>query len=133
MAAKTFKLTNERAKELREAARQVIAETGDWRASLEELFEFFDTVAEMTETPERVIFRVFPHDGQVIALFPDQYNERNGNILSYMHHGQHAETAPDFGDTKAAEPNDYNFLLNDLRRLGYGNLKVVKRFGKLGK
>lgn len=131
--AKTFKLTNERAKELAEAAQQVVEQTGDWRVAAEEIREFFDTVAEMTEEPERVIFRKFPNDGQVIALFPDQYNERNDKIGSYAHNGQHAETMPDFGDTKPAEQYEYQDLYNELVRQGYHNLRVVKRFGKLGR
>jgi len=82
---------------------------------------------------ERVIFRYFPHDGAVIALFPDQYNERTGNIGSYMELGQHAETAPDFGDTKPAEAWRYYALEQELNRQGYTNLRIVKRFGKLGR
>jgi hypothetical protein len=133
MPAKTFKLTNERAKELRATAQQVLDQTGDWLVAAEDLVDFFDSVAETTEAPERVIFRVFPHDGAVIALFPDQHNERNGNIGSYMELGQHAETVPDFGDTVAAEPHEFQPLYNELVRQGYHNLRVVKRFGKLGK
>ena len=130
---KTFKLTNERAKQLLADIRQVSAQDGDWRAVLDNLEETFESFAEFTEEPERVIFRQFPHDGAVIALFPDQYNERTGDINSYMELGQHAETAPDFGDTKPAEYADYADLYNELVRQGYHNLKVVKRFGKLGR
>jgi hypothetical protein len=131
--AKTFSLTNERAKQLLHLAHLAQAQEGDWRDAVDELVDSLEGFVEWTTEPERVIFRIFPHDGAVIALFPDQYNERNGNIGSYMEHGQHAETAPDFGDTKAAEPHEYNFLLNELRRQGYANLRIVKRFGKLGK
>lgn len=87
----------------------------------------------MVDKTERVIFRKFPHNGEVIALFPDQYNPRNGNIGSYMHNGQHAETVPDFGDTVAADAVDAQDLHNELIRQGYHNLRIVKRFGKLGK
>lgn len=133
--AKSIPVSYERAVELREMARQVAAETGDWRAVAQELFDTFDDWAVTTETPERVIFRKFPHNGEVIALFPDQYNERNGNIGSYMHNGQHAETAPDFGDTKPCESwADYGALYRELQDdAGYRNLRIVKRFGKLGK
>lgn len=131
--AKTFKLTNERAKELREAARLVQAGTGDWRAAAEELYDFFDSVAEQTEEAERIILRKFPHDGAVIALFPDQLNTRTGNIMSYMELGQHSETYPDFGDTVAASEGEAATLLAELRVQGYSNLRVVKRFGKLGR
>jgi hypothetical protein len=89
---------------------------------------------EIEETPEeRVIFRTFKHDGAVIALFPDQYNERTGDIMSYMEAGQHCETAPDFGDTRQADPGEWVWLHAELVRQGYTNLKVVKRFGKLGR
>lgn len=100
----------------------------DWAPTvLQESIENVEAWVEFTEEPERVIFRKFPHDGAVIALFPDQYNERNGMINSYMELGQHAETAPDFGDTKPAEEYEYAPLLGELRRQGYANLKVVKR------
>lgn len=131
--AKTFKLTNERANELLADIRQVSAQDGDWRATLDNLEETFEALAEMTAEPERVIFRKFPHNGEVIALLPDQYNARTGDIGSYMHNGQHAETAPDFGDTVAADPNEYRDLQNELIRQGYHNLRIVKRFGKLGR
>ena len=131
--SKTFKLTNERANELLADIRQVSAQSGDWRAVLDNLEDTFEGFAEMTAESERVIFRKFPHNGEVIALLPDQYNARNGNIGSYMHNGQHAETAPDFGDTVAADEVDSRDLHNELIRQGYHNLRIVKRFGKLGK
>lgn len=131
--SKTFKLSNQTATELLADIRQVSAQEGDWRAVLDNLEETFELFAESTTEPERVIFRKFPHNGEVIALLPDQYNERTGDIGSYMHNGQHAETVPDFGDTKAAEWEDYADLYNELVRQGYHNLRIVKRFGKLGK
>lgn len=124
--AKTFSLTNERAKELRETAQQVLDQSGDWLVAAEELVDFFGSVAEMTEAPERVVFRKFK-DGDIIALFPDQYSARTGMIGSYMHVGQHSDTVPDFGDTKPADEHEYAPLLGELRRQGYSNLKVVKR------
>lgn len=111
-----------------EAATKWINIDMDTLLSIEELL-----LASEEPQEERVIFRKFPHDGAVIALFPDQYNERNGNIGSYMELGQHAETAPDFGDTRPADEHEYNDLKNELHRQGYHNLKVVKRFGKLGR
>jgi hypothetical protein len=131
--AKTFPLTNQHANALLDLLRQVQEQKGDYLSALEDAIEMGIEWAEWTEEPERVIFRKFPHTGEVIALFPDQYNPRNGNIGSYLHNGQHAETAPDFGDTKAAEPGEYYNLQQELRRQGYGNLRIVKRFGKLGK
>lgn len=125
--AKAFSLTNERAKQLRETAQQVLDQSGDWRVAAEDLFDFFDAAADFTEPAERVVFRKFPSDGAVIALFPDQYSERTGMIGSYMELGQHSDTIPDFGDTKPASEHEYAPLLGQLRRQGYTNLKVVKR------
>lgn len=125
--AKTFKLDNKRANELLADIRQIIAQDGDWRAVADNLEETFESIAEWTAEPERVIFRKFPSDGAVIALLPDQYNPRTGMIGSYMELGQHSDTKPDFGDTKPADEHEYAPLLGELKRQGYTNLKVVKR------
>jgi hypothetical protein len=125
--AKLIKLDNQTLNELLENLKLVAGQSGDWRAVLEDSIDTVEAWAEFTEEPERVVFRKFRHDGAVIALLPDQYNPRNGNIGSYMELGQHAETAPDFGDTVAADPSEYGPLLGELRRQGYSNLKVVKR------
>jgi hypothetical protein len=131
--AKLIKLDNQTINELLESLKLVAGQSGDWRGVLDGAIDTVESWAEATDVPERVIFRKFPHNGEVIALFPDQYNERNGNIGSYMHNGQHAETAPDFGDTKPAEAHEYYHLQQELIRQGYHNLRIVKRFGKLGK
>jgi hypothetical protein len=131
--AKTFPLDHSRAVELLELLKQVHDQKGDYLAALEDAMGAVESWVEWTAEPERVIFRKFPHDGAVIALFPDQLNERTGAINSYMELGQHAETAPDFGDTKPAEPHEYHSLLNELEMQGYLNLRPVKRFGKLGR
>lgn len=125
--AKTIKLNHDQLSQLLTNLRDIQAGKDHAAVVLQESIENVEAWAEFTEEPERVIFRKFPHNGEVIALFPDQYNERNGNIGSYAHNGQHAETYPDFGDTVAADPSDYNPLLGELRRQGYSNLKIVKR------
>lgn len=83
----------------------------------------------------RVIFRRFKDENkEVIAFFPDQ-NYKNGvtnrgNIMSYMHIGQHGEANVGLikENTKPAnikEP-DVAALYRELESIGY-NLKVVKR------
>jgi hypothetical protein len=131
--AKNHSISHDRAKYLLQLAHLAQAKEGEWEAAINDLVDALDYIVDTTADPERVIFRKFPHDGAVIALFPDQYNERNGNIGSYMHNGQHAETQPDFGDTVAVDPNEYQNLRWELERQGYRNLRVVKRFGKLGR
>lgn len=131
--SKTFKLSNEAAKSLLHLLHLVESETGDWRAALTDAVDTVEGIVEATEEPERVIFRKFAHNCEVIALLPDQYDARTGMIGSYLHNGQHGDTYPDFGDTVAADVYDYADLHAELVRVGYKNLKVVKRFGKLGK
>ena len=75
----------------------------------------------------KVVFRKFK-DGQIIALFPDIIADRLGNIVSYMHIGQHSSASKDIVDiTKLASYEEYAPLLKELKRMGYKNLKVCKR------
>ena len=41
------------------------------------------------EKPERVVFRKWKDDGQIVALFPDIQADDDGHIVSYVHVGQH--------------------------------------------
>lgn len=125
--SKTFNLTHEQATNLKDLLDQALAQSGDWLVALEDAHEFATALVEHTTPPERVVFRKFPHNGEVIALFPDQYDARTGMIGSYLHNGQHGDTYPDFGDTKACEWGDYADLYRELQRQGYSNLKIVKR------
>lgn len=84
----------------------------------------------MNNETELVIFRVYP-DGDVIALFPlIAVDTLGGNCQSYMHVGQHGAANPNIvvSQTKLATPNQYEDLLGELKRIGYENLKIVKRF-----
>lgn len=45
----------------------------------------------------KVIFRSYQH-GEIIALFPDEKADHNGNILSYMRIGQHSAASPEYID-----------------------------------
>ena len=75
---------------------------------------------------DRVIFRVFA-DGEVLALFPFiKWNER-GDILSYLHIGQHGPASRNVVTaTRPATKKEYTPLMRELRRLGY-RLEVGKR------
>ncbi len=84
----------------------------------------------MDNETELVIFRVYS-DGDVIALFPLIAVDTLGyNCQSYMHIGQHGGANPQIvvSQTKLATPNQYEDLLEELKRIGYENLKVIKRF-----
>ncbi len=77
----------------------------------------------------RIIFRKFD-DQEVIAFFPDQKNDYNGFIMSYMHTGQHSEA--DYQGlltcTKLATEKEYLPLWGELIRIGYKNIKVIKKW-----
>ena len=80
------------------------------------------------ENKTRVIFRVFSN-GEVIALFP-HIDEGNGNILSYMHIGQHGGASPLIvNDTTPATPGQYKELFAELQGIGY-NLEVGHKVTK---
>lgn len=77
----------------------------------------------------KVVFRKFP-DGQIIALFPDDHANAYGDIMSYMHEGQHAPASRSvIQATKAATPEEYSQLADELTALGY-DLIPVKRLNR---
>ena len=62
----------------------------------------------------KVIFRK-NKDGEVIAFFPE-FHVQYGNIMSYVHIGQHSEASLDFYySTKKANTQEYKSLLNELK------------------
>lgn len=94
----------------------------------------------MGKKVDKVIFRVFTDSGcdkydpklspderlsiiqsNVIALFPDVVADMQGNVQSYMHVGQHgaADLKGLLKDTRAAMPNEYKPLAQELRGIGY--------------
>ena len=77
----------------------------------------------------RVVFRRWKN-GDVIALFPDiSADNLNRYCESYEHVGQHsgADYKGVIKQTTPATENEYSSLLAELRRIGYDNLKIVKR------
>ena len=64
------------------------------------------------------IFRKFDN-GDIIAIFPDEIADMNGNPLSYMHIGQHGATSLEPDNTVLATPVEYAALKLELERIGY--------------
>lgn len=66
-------------------------------------------------------------DNEVIAFFP--YETANyGNMMSYMHIGQHSEACYDYyRDCKKANEDEYKALYNELVSVGYDDLKIDQR------
>lgn len=75
----------------------------------------------------KVVFRKFKCDGDIIALFPQTLYHRY--VTSYMHEGQHgnADYHHCIRMTKPATLKEYKPLLNELKSIGYGNLRIVKK------
>lgn len=77
----------------------------------------------------RVVFKKWKN-GDIIALFPDEPWSRSSYMTtSYMHVGQHgaADYAGVIADTSPAQENEYKDLLNELKTIGYTDLRIVQR------
>jgi hypothetical protein len=75
----------------------------------------------------QVIFRIFPSENEVIALFPNEIVDSKGNIYSYMHFGKHLLADYDLvmQQTKPATKEQYTQLYNELVRIGYNDLDIL--------
>ena len=74
----------------------------------------------------KVIFRK-DREGNVIAFLPE-LRVNHGNIMSYMHIGQHSEASYQFyTDTKKANETEYKSLLEELKRIYDDCVLVVKQ------
>ena len=66
----------------------------------------------------------------VFAYFPQlNYNKRLYGTdlkMSYAHLGQHAPCSKEYGKATPATKDEYLPLLNELRAIGYDNLKICK-------
>lgn len=67
-----------------------------------------------------VVFRRYP-DGQIIALFPYDFVNEQGDCNSYMFIGEHgaADYFQVLSDTVRAAPKDYESLCKYLKSRGY--------------
>jgi hypothetical protein len=82
------------------------------------------------EEEVKVVFRVYPEDGEVVALFPEIPGDHMGFLcMAYAHIGQHgsADIEMTIGQTQPARTEEYRDLLLELGRQGYTVLKVMKR------
>ena len=80
----------------------------------------------------RVIFRKCKKYGEIIALFPDCINQYTNNVMAYMHLGQHFECDYNYvvQTSYLATENEYIPLYEELKSIGYDDLKIVKRNNK---
>jgi hypothetical protein len=79
-----------------------------------------------------VIFRVWNNKNfcgdHILALFPHEVCEYNGNVTSYEHVGQHggANYNHCINVSKHAKETEYKDLFEELESIGY-DLNIVKR------
>jgi hypothetical protein len=77
---------------------------------------------------QKIVFRVFPGaDKEVIALFCDTEKDCNpGNVMSYMHVGQHSEASKYLGrNLRLAKPGEYRALFSELTRIYAPEVRIV--------
>ena len=74
----------------------------------------------------KVIFRK-DKEGNIIAFLPE-LRVNHGNIMSYMHIGQHSEASYRFyAETKKVNEKEYNPLLEELKGIYDDCILVVKQ------
>lgn len=75
----------------------------------------------------QVIFRKYVSENEIIALFPNENANSNGECGSYMHIGQHspADYNAVIEHTTAATKEEYTPLYNELVAIGYDDLQVI--------
>lgn len=75
----------------------------------------------------QVIFRKYVDENEIIALFPNEIANSNGECGSYMHNGQHspADYKVVIENTTAATKEEYTPLYNELVAIGYDDLQVT--------
>ena len=74
-----------------------------------------------------VIFRIYQSENEVIALFPNEIANSDGDVGSYTHFGQHSIADYDLvmQQTKPATKEQYTQLYNELVRIGYNDLEIL--------
>lgn len=81
--------------------------------------------------PTKVVFRKYPEDGEIIALFPEipAHQKKWWLCRSYQSVGQHGQACYDWVvlETEPATHDEYQGLLKELREQGYENLKCYQR------
>lgn len=122
--------------EAEEAVRRFLKSTGDddltyrIKSIVDDVYPW-DIVKESSMEKVDVIFKKTPDDGEIIAFFPETLRDGScnpGNIMSYMHTGQHSEASIDFfRECEPASEEEYAELLTELERVYDDCHLVVKR------
>lgn len=76
----------------------------------------------------KVTFRKV-YDGEIIAVFGRVWSRHGYDLMCYAHVGQHGPIDYEFyrDCTKPATPAEYSALLEELKGVGYTDLRIVKR------
>lgn len=74
---------------------------------------------EVETTIEQVRVKFAILEDEVIALFPDIEWDHMGNIMSYMHYGQHGAASKSLMRLRYASEEQYKNLKQELESIGY--------------
>ena len=79
--------------------------------------------------PDRVVFRVWDRNGQVIALFPDLVETYRGEVRCYEHIGQHgiAHYRTVIELSRPATPEEYEPLRRELESAQYNYRLAIRQ------
>lgn len=89
-------------------------------------------IDDSTMEPEtKTVFRIYP-EGDVIALFPYEANDRRGALYAcvcYQHMGQHAGADYDavIASTRPATEEESKTLCDELEHIGYRVKRIARR------
>ncbi len=74
----------------------------------------------------RVKFLIHPNHDEVFAMFPDEDWDFEGNKTSYAKVGQHGACSLMYAkECRDAKEEEYLHLLNELKNIGYKNIKII--------
>ena len=75
-----------------------------------------------------VIFKKDKTTNEIIAFFPYDFCDWQGNFTCYAHIGQHSASCYSYYlQCVKCSPDEYKPLLNELKMIGYDNLNIMNR------
>ena len=88
--------------------------------------EFVKESSQTGNMPLKFMFRQ-EENGDVLAVFDEWWNKDKGEIACYSHVGQHSGCTREYVEKDTVEPklDDCSDLTEELKRIGYDNLRLV--------
>lgn len=95
-------------------------------AHIKRFEEFVKGTSQTGKMPLKFMFRQ-EENGDILAVFDEWLNKVKGEIMCYSHVGQHSGCTKEYVENNTVEPklDDCSDLLEELKRIGYDNLRLV--------